>query len=170
LAPVYGAPLKITIGRRGRSCGAARWAESREQAKGVGGWLCRARVGRVQRKRKRNGAWRGRDGARQGRAMVSWCRGLDAVRVLVLSGAGQGTDARERDARAACSGCAAASIWRGQGDANGQDRGQLLQGIGSRCRGGSGGEVTGRGVVGGKLALLECPRRAWRWPGRRGGF
>jgi hypothetical protein len=61
-------------------------------------------VGRVQRRRKRNGAWRGRDGARQCRAMVSWCRGLDAVCVLVLSRAGQGTDARERDARAGRSG------------------------------------------------------------------
>jgi hypothetical protein len=65
-------------------------------------------------------------------------------------------------------GCAAALIWRGQCDVNGQDRGQLLQGIGSRCRGGSGGEVTGRGVDGGLLAELGCPRWPWLLAGQRG--
>jgi hypothetical protein len=30
------------------------------------------------------------------------------------------------------------------------------------------GEMTGPEVVGGVLAMLGCPRWAWRWPGRRG--
>jgi hypothetical protein len=92
----------------------------------------------------------------------------DAVQVCVIRGAGEGRRAQERRCALRALGCAAASIWRGQCDMNGQDRGQLLQGIGSRCRGGSGGEVTGRGVDGGLLAELGCSRWPWLLAGQRG--
>jgi hypothetical protein len=54
------------IGRRGRLCGAARCAESREQTSGVGGCLFCAEMGRVQSHGRENGARRGVCGAPDG--------------------------------------------------------------------------------------------------------
>jgi hypothetical protein len=60
------------------------------------------------------------------------------------------------------------SGWHGRGGTHGKSRAGLAWGIDPRCPGGCGGEVTGRGMDGGLLALPGCPRRAWRRPGRRG--
>jgi hypothetical protein len=84
----------------------------------------------------------------------------DAVQVCAIRGAGVGRRARERRCALRELGCAAASIWRGQCDASGQDRGQRLQGIDHWGRGRAGGEVTSREVVGGVRAMPECPRWA----------
>jgi hypothetical protein len=60
------------------------------------------------------------------------------------------------------------SVWHGRVASYGRAKVKPPRGIDPRCRGGSGGEVTGRGVDGGLLALPGCPRLAWRRPGRRG--
>jgi hypothetical protein len=61
-----------------------------------------------------------------------------------------------------------ASERRGQGGVHGRARGLLPQGINLSCRSKPSGEVTRQEMVGGVLALLGCPRWAWRWPGQRG--
>jgi hypothetical protein len=63
-----------------------------------------------------------------------------------------------------------ASRWRDQSSAYGRAGVLLSWGIDQARVEGFNGEVTGPGVVSGVLALLGCPRWAWRWPGRRGGF
>jgi hypothetical protein len=60
------------------------------------------------------------------------------------------------------------SGWHGRVTSYGGAKLKLPREIDPRCLGGSGGEVTERGVNGGLLALPGCPRRAWRRPGRRG--
>jgi hypothetical protein len=63
-----------------------------------------------------------------------------------------------------------ASGWRDQSSAYGRTRVLLSWGIDQPRAEEFDGEVTGPGVVGGALPRLGCPRWAWRWPGRRGGF
>jgi hypothetical protein len=61
-----------------------------------------------------------------------------------------------------------ASGWRGRCAMYGGPEVTVSRGIGRACAGELDGEVTGPEVVGGVLALLGCPRWAWRWPGRHG--
>jgi hypothetical protein len=53
-----------------------------------------------------------------------------------------------------------ASGWHGRGALHGRARAELARGIGPGGRGGSGGEVMARAVVGGALPTRGCPR----WP------
>jgi hypothetical protein len=62
-----------------------------------------------------------------------------------------------------------ASEWHGQSSVHGRARVKPPRGIDPRCRGGSGGEVTERGVDGGALTQHAAHRRQWRHPGRRRG-
>jgi hypothetical protein len=93
-----------TIGCRGRLCGAALCAESREHVCCVGGGLVRLWHAWIQRGCDRNGAPRGLVSATRGRARVASCLRLGAVPVSVIGGAGGGRCARERDSCAARSG------------------------------------------------------------------
>jgi hypothetical protein len=53
----------------------------------------------------------------------------------------------------------------GRGAVNGGFEVTASSGIDHACAEEFDGEVIGPGVVGGVLALLGCPRRAWRWQG-----
>jgi hypothetical protein len=61
------------------------------------------------------------------------------------------------------------SIQRGRGGVHGGARACLVQGIDPLGRGGSGGEVTARSVVGGVLSKHGVHRWQWRRPGCRRG-
>jgi hypothetical protein len=110
MVSVHGAPVMDTIGCRGRLCGAALCAESREHVCCVGGGLVRLWHKWVQRGCDRNGALRGLVSATRGRARVASCLCLGAVPVSVIGGTEGGQCARE------CDSCAARSGWPGDVD------------------------------------------------------
>jgi hypothetical protein len=58
----------------------------------------------------------------------------------------------------------------GLGEVHGGLEVTASHGIDNACTEEFDGEVTGPEMVGGVLAMLGCPRWAWRWPGRREVF
>jgi hypothetical protein len=93
------------IGLGGRCFWTASCAKSRGESCGVGGWLCRTVMGRVQSRCLPNGAWRGRVSALQRRARVALRLQVHAVQACMNSGAGRGAVARERR-------CTLCALWR----------------------------------------------------------